>query len=171
MRDFAQIAAGISRGAADRLAAEGFAVVDGLLGGDWATALLREMESLVDGGLMREHKFQFAQAQLRKPHIYEADMHDAALRDDPRRRTPEIDAFFQRQPLAEALNQRLPQLQLAPEATRARSSSSTTRAAAAASRATTTTRASPAGGRSHASSTSTRTGSQETAASWSCCPS
>ena len=50
MRDFAQIAAGISRGAADRLAAEGFAVVDGLLGGDWATALLREMESLVDGG-------------------------------------------------------------------------------------------------------------------------
>jgi len=119
MRDFAQIAAGISRGAADRLAAEGFAVVDGLLGGDWATALLREMESLVDGGLMREHKFQFAQAQLRKPHIYEADMHDAALRDDPRRRTPEIDAFFQRQPLAEALNQRLPQLQLAPEATRA----------------------------------------------------
>ena len=32
MRDFGQIAAGISQGAADRLASEGFAVVDGLLG-------------------------------------------------------------------------------------------------------------------------------------------
>lgn len=119
MRDFARIAAGISHSVADQLAAEGFAVVDGLLGEDWASALLREMQSLVDSGLMREHKFQFAQAQLRKPHIYEADMHDTALRDDPRRRTPEIDTFFQRQPLANTLNERLPQLRLTPEATRA----------------------------------------------------
>lgn len=119
MRDFGGIAAGISQSVADQLVAEGYAVVDGLLGEHWAAALLREMQSLVEGGLMREHKFQFAQAQLRKPHIYEADMHDTALRDDPRRQTPEIDAFFQQQPLASALNERLPQLRLTPEATRA----------------------------------------------------
>jgi hypothetical protein len=46
-------------------------------------------------------------------------MHDTALRDDPRRRTPEIDAFFRQQPLATALNERLPQLRLTPEATQA----------------------------------------------------
>ena len=119
MRDFGRIAAGITPGVAAELFTEGFVVVDGLLGEDWAAALLREMRGMVEGGLMREHRFQFAQAQLRKPHIYEADMHDTALRDDPRRRTPEIDEFFQRQPLATALNEHLPQLQLTPEATRA----------------------------------------------------
>ena len=119
MRDFGRIAAGISQSVAEQLSSEGFAVVDGLLGEEWAGALLREMQSLVEGGLMREHKFQFAQAQLRKPHIYEADMHDTALRDDPRRRTPEIDAFFRQQPLATALNEHLPELQLTPEAMQA----------------------------------------------------
>ena len=119
MRDFGHIGAGVSQSVAEQLSSDGFAVVDGLLGKEWAEALLREMQSMVEYGLMREHKFQFAQAQLRKPHIYEADMHDAALRDDPRRRTPEIDAFFRQQPLATALNERLPQLRLTPDPTKA----------------------------------------------------
>ena len=118
-RDFGRITAAVSAAAAEQLHAEGFAVCDNILGQDWALALLAEQKALVEAGLMREHKFQFGRGQFRKPHIYEADMHDTALRDDPRHSTPEIDAFFSAQPLATALNARLPLLALTPEPERA----------------------------------------------------
>ena len=109
-RDHGRIRTVLTAEAAAQLWTDGWCVLDGLLGRDWAMALRSEIASLAEGGLMREHRFQFAQAQFRKPHIYEVDMHDAALRV----RAPDFDALFRENPVAEVLNGHQPQLQLTP---------------------------------------------------------
>jgi hypothetical protein len=91
-----------------RLLSEGYVVVDGLLGEMRASTMQLEMAALVEQGLMKPHMFKFGDARFRKPHIYEADLHDAALRG----LVPSFNSMYAGGDIAAVLNAHAPDLQL-----------------------------------------------------------
>lgn len=84
----------------------GFTVIDGFFGQERAAALREEAMSAAHNCHLPEHKFQFGSSLFVKPHIYEADLHDEALRED----LPEFADLFFEDGLAQSLASQLPEL-------------------------------------------------------------
>ncbi|ETV92419.1 hypothetical protein H310_13301 [Aphanomyces invadans] len=87
---------------------QGFTIIDNFLGNEWSHALLTELQFLVKKELLEPNKTQFpstttpgAVAQYAKPHIFEADLHNAAVRTQ----VPELNALFHQDDLLLALAQ------------------------------------------------------------------
>ncbi|KAF0697871.1 Aste57867_11454 [Aphanomyces stellatus] len=96
----------ITAASCDELMDQGYTVIDNFLGSGWAHALLAEIKYLWQEQLMVPNKTQFpsttkpgAVAQFDKPHIFEADLHNAAART----RVPELEALFHQDDLVAAL--------------------------------------------------------------------
>ena len=106
------------------LAEHGYAVVDGMFGGAWATGFRDEIVWLHEQGIMRPNETQFHSVsqghttkRFTKPNIFELDLHHAAAR----RLVPMFDDLFKRfQPphadLVRALHAHAPSLKLAESA-------------------------------------------------------
>mmetsp|Transcript_11841 Transcript_11841/g.26120 ORF Transcript_11841/g.26120 Transcript_11841/m.26120 type:complete len:307 (-) Transcript_11841:296-1216(-) len=73
---------GLTEDALDTLRTQGHVVVDGFLKAEHAERLLEEARAFGHSGRMPKHKFQFGNAQVEKPNIYEADMHNEALQEE-----------------------------------------------------------------------------------------
>ncbi len=84
-RDYARLAAHLSPERCSALLCDGFVVVDDWFGAAWADALRGELLELYESGLLSRNKTRFASPTgaallVSKPHIFEADLHDAPLR-------------------------------------------------------------------------------------------
>ena len=89
-RDYGRLAAHLTPALCDALLRDGYAVVDGFLGDEWAAALRAELLALAERGGLAPNRTHFAQPGgghhlFSKPHIYEADLH--AVRAARRRGT------------------------------------------------------------------------------------
>mmetsp|Transcript_36757 Transcript_36757/g.80603 ORF Transcript_36757/g.80603 Transcript_36757/m.80603 type:complete len:303 (-) Transcript_36757:81-989(-) len=87
---------------------EGFVVIDGFLPPEYARELRDEAFDFAHSGKMPEHRFQFGASQLLKPHIFEADLHDPAMREV----LPSLAENFFDDSLVDDLSNWLPELQL-----------------------------------------------------------
>ncbi|CAK4402159.1 unnamed protein product [Aphanomyces euteiches] len=104
--DFGRLDQRISPAACEQLLDQGFMVIDNFLGHDWATALRSEIQFLREKDLLVPNKTQFpstttpgAVTQYDKPNIYEADLHNTAVRTQ----VPQLDALFHQDDLARVL--------------------------------------------------------------------
>ena len=98
---------------AARLRTDGFAVVDGIFGSDWAHAFLDELQWLTKKDLLIENRTQFTNAQgeriiVRKPNIFEVDLHMEIVRT----KVPQMDALFRQRHFVRALAAQLPEFGL-----------------------------------------------------------
>lgn len=91
------------------LSSEGYVVVDGFLDPERAKALREEAAALAHAGGLPAHRFQFGSSQFVKPNIFEADLHDEAMREA----LPMFSDVFFDDSLARSLTACMPQLQLA----------------------------------------------------------
>ncbi|KAG7380318.1 hypothetical protein PHYBOEH_011488 [Phytophthora boehmeriae] len=118
-RDYERLHRKITREACEQLDQKGYAVIDDCFGHGWASALLEEMRWLNEQEHFKPNKTQFGLTQngkdgkpqafhFVKPHIYEVDLHDAALRT----KVPELDALFHSTELLQVLSSFLPQYEL-----------------------------------------------------------
>ncbi|OQR81458.1 hypothetical protein THRCLA_23366 [Thraustotheca clavata] len=87
-----------------KLMENGYAIIDNFLSEGWANALLAEVQFLQHANLLEKNKTQFPKAngtvaQFEKPNIYEADLHNATVRQQ----VPELDALFHQDDLCYAL--------------------------------------------------------------------
>ena len=108
--DYNRFSAVFTEDAAEQLRSQGYAVVDGLFGTDWAHAFLDELQWLVGQGLLMQNRTQFQNAKgermiLRKPNIYEVDLHMEGVR----RKMPQMDALFHQTRFVQALQAHLPE--------------------------------------------------------------
>ena len=95
------------------LESEGYCVIDGFFGLERATAFREEIKWLEREQLMKPNQTQFGLGNgevlvVRKPHIYEVDLHDDAVRA----KVPSLDKLFQEDALVDVLNEKEPQLSL-----------------------------------------------------------
>lgn len=100
----------------------GYAVLDGLVAEADAKGFLENIKRCYNAGDMKPNKVQFLTAQnsssagpleVTKPNIFEADMHDDAVR----KKLPQFDDLFEKgvTPLTECLNDLFPTLKLSVE--------------------------------------------------------
>lgn len=99
-RDFASVSLALStRDRTARLLSDGYLVVDGLLGGAWATALRTEVLSLAAAGVLGPNRTSFTDAKGKalvysKPGVFEADLHSSDVRARIAATCPELAAWF-----------------------------------------------------------------------------
>ena len=108
---------GLSAGALGQLKDKHYCVLDSFFSEERAHEYRREIRSLVSQGLMQPNKTHFGLPSgqvlvATKPNIYEADLHDGALRS----RVPSLNTLFEQDTLVHVLNERLPGLFLEPGA-------------------------------------------------------
>eukprot|EP00418_Pyrodinium_bahamense_P021480 CAMPEP_0179146470 /NCGR_PEP_ID=MMETSP0796-20121207/70726_1 /TAXON_ID=73915 /ORGANISM="Pyrodinium bahamense, Strain pbaha01" /LENGTH=285 /DNA_ID=CAMNT_0020846941 /DNA_START=75 /DNA_END=930 /DNA_ORIENTATION=+ len=70
------LTAAVTSEVCEELVSKGYVVVDGALGSTAAHLLRREVEALSTSGGLLPHMFRFGSSTLRKPFIWEADLHD-----------------------------------------------------------------------------------------------
>lgn len=102
-RDFGRFAEKITQERCGELAEKGYVVIDDFLGHGWAASILAEINRLSADGLMKPNQTQFSGKIYTKPHIFEADMHDDALRAQ----VQELSALFLQEELGLTLEARL----------------------------------------------------------------
>ncbi|KAI9920268.1 hypothetical protein PsorP6_015380 [Peronosclerospora sorghi] len=119
-RDYERLHRKLTKEACNQLDTQGYVVIDNCFGHAWASALLDEMRWLHETQQFKPNKTQFALTQnltedgkprafhFVKPHIYEADLHDAAVRT----KVPELDALFHSTDLVRILMTALPHYDL-----------------------------------------------------------
>lgn len=94
------------------LAAQGYAVRDGLFG-DEIGVLEEEVLTLTERGAFRSHRFSFSTSNgpvlFEKPHIFEFDCHDPRLAGEP---IPSFKHLFSKSTFANAFAELMPQLSL-----------------------------------------------------------
>lgn len=88
---------------------DGYVIVDDFLDPQRARSLRDEAVALARADGLPAHRFQFGAAQFVKPNIFEADLHDEAMREA----LPVFSELFFDDSLAKLLTAQLPQLQLA----------------------------------------------------------
>jgi hypothetical protein len=108
--DYDRFSEVFSGGVADGVRSQGYAVVDGLFGEDWAHAFRDEMQWLVEKGLLIQNRTQFLNAKgqrmiLKKPDIYELDLHMEGVRS----KMPQLDGIFHQKQFVCALQKQLPE--------------------------------------------------------------
>lgn len=87
---------------------DGYVVVDGFLAPALARQLRAEAAALAASKGLPEHKWVFGKATLRKPNIYEADLHDASTHDS----LPSFAELYFDDTLVATLDKQLPEMNL-----------------------------------------------------------
>ena len=78
-RDYGRLAAHLTPERCEQLLRDGFLVVDGWWGADWADALASELRALHEAGSLAPNRTCFAGQTLVKPNIFEGDLHEPAM--------------------------------------------------------------------------------------------
>eukprot|EP00927_Polykrikos_kofoidii_P078001 TRINITY_DN74881_c0_g1_i1.p1 TRINITY_DN74881_c0_g1~~TRINITY_DN74881_c0_g1_i1.p1 ORF type:complete len:350 (-),score=50.45 TRINITY_DN74881_c0_g1_i1:110-1159(-) len=100
------LGAAITEAHAAELLDQGFTVIGtGFLGEQRSQRLRSEILQCASTGSLKQHRFQFGEAQFEKPGIYEGDLHDDALRE----KLPDFSEVFFDDSLADRLGALLPE--------------------------------------------------------------
>ncbi len=92
LRDYARLAAHLTRERCAALLRDGYCVIDAFPGADWAAALRAELLALAACGGLAPNRTHFARPGgghhlFSKPHVFEADLH-AVRQREPRAGSP-----------------------------------------------------------------------------------